>query len=169
MEFAEHNKYSFQAGKAKVSEDWSHLLELNLRNVITMRLGRDWATSLCSVFNVTVFSHARTLSCGRTIVCRSASMPQPDPCRQLRVPECLVKADSCGCGTEESRAVKGASWVHGICMQVLTVWDTTYKFLPRHTAQENGVLKFPDLREVDAVLESGAECAHTHDAVCGSL
>ena len=56
--FAEHDKYSFQAGQARVSEDWSHLLELNLRNVITMRLGRDWATSLCSVFNVTVFSHA---------------------------------------------------------------------------------------------------------------
>ena len=68
LEFAEHDKYSFQAGQAKVSEDWSHFLELNLRNVITMRLGRDWATSLCSVFNVTVFSHARKLSCGRTIV-----------------------------------------------------------------------------------------------------
>ena len=27
------------------SEDWSHLLELNLRNVITMRLGRDWASA----------------------------------------------------------------------------------------------------------------------------
>ena len=64
-------------------------------------------------------------------------MPQPDPCRQPRVPECLVKADSCGCGTEESRAVKGASWVHGMCMQVLTVWDITFKFLPRPTAQEN--------------------------------
>ena len=60
LEFAEHDKYSFQAGQAKVSEDWSHLLELNLRNVITMRLRRDWATWLCSVFNVTVFSHART-------------------------------------------------------------------------------------------------------------
>ena len=93
-------------------------------------------------------------------------MPQPDPCRQLRAPECLVKADSCGCGTEESRAVKGALWVHGICMQVLTVWDT---LLPRPSAQENEVLKFPDLREEDAVLDSGAECAHTHDAVCGSL
>ena len=95
--------------------------------------------------------------------------PEPDPCRQLRVPECLVKADSCGCGTEESRAVKGASWVHGICMQVLTVWDITFTFLPRPTAQENGVLKFPDLREEDAVLDSGAKCAHTHEAVCGSL
>ena len=60
LEFGEHDNYSFQAGQAKVSEDWSHLLELNLRNVIiiTMRLGRDWATTLCSVFNVTVFSHA---------------------------------------------------------------------------------------------------------------
>ena len=67
----------------------------------------------------------------------------------------LVKADSCGCGTEESRAVKGASWVHGICMQVLTVWDITFTFLPRPTAQENGVLKFPDLREEAAVLDSG--------------
>ena len=39
------------------------------------------------------------------------------------------------------------------------------------TTQENEVLKFPDLREEDAVLDSGAECAHTHthDAVCGSL
>ena len=55
FEFAEHDKYSFQAGQAKVSEDWSHLLELNLRNVITMRLGRDWATSLCSR------THARCL------------------------------------------------------------------------------------------------------------
>ena len=89
------------------------------------------------------------------------TMPQPDPCRQLRVPECLVKADSCGCGTEESRTVKGASWVHGICMQVHTVWDITFTFLPKPTAQENGVLKFPDLREEDAVLDSGAECAHT--------
>ena len=35
-------------------------------------------------------------------------------------------------------------------------------FLPRPTAQENEVLKFPDLREEDAVLDSGAECAHTH-------
>ena len=68
LEFAEHDKHSFQARQANVSEYWSHLLELNLRNVITMRLGRDWATSLCSVFNVAVFSHARTLSCGRTIV-----------------------------------------------------------------------------------------------------
>ena len=48
LEFADHDKYSFQAGQAKVSEDWSHLLELKIRNVITMRLGRDWATSLCS-------------------------------------------------------------------------------------------------------------------------
>ena len=54
-------------------------------------------------------------------------------------------------------------------MQVLTVWDITFTFLPRPTAQENGVLKFPDLREEDAVLDSGAECVHTHDAVCGSL
>ena len=88
-------------------------------------------------------------------------MPQPDPCRQLRVPECLVKADSSGCGTEESHTVKGASSVHGICVQVLTVWDITFTFLPR-AAQENEVLKFPDLREGDAVLDSGAECAHTH-------
>ena len=135
-----------------------------------MRLGRDWATSLCSVFNVIVFSHAPLARClVGARQCRSASMPQPDPCRQLRVPECLVKADSCGCGTEESRAVKGASWVHGICMQLLTLWDITFTFLPRPTAQENGVLKFPDLREEDAVLDSGAECAHTNDAVCGSL
>ena len=41
-----------------------------------------------------------------------------------------------------------------------------YIFLPRPAVQENGVLKFPDLREEDAVLDSGAECAHTHDAVC---
>ena len=107
LEFAEHDKYSFQAGQAKVSEDWSHLLELNLHNVKTMKLGRDWATSLCSVFNVTVFSHARTLSCGRTMVwicqCVTAwSMPSTSS---------LVKADSCGCGTEKSRAVKGTSWV----------------------------------------------------------
>ena len=54
-------------------------------------------------------------------------------------------------------------------MQVLTVWDITFTFLPRPTAQENEVLKFPDLREEDAVLGSGAECAHTHDPVCGSL
>ena len=45
----------------------------------------------------------------------------------------------------------------------------TFTFLPRRTAQENEVLKFPDMREEDAVLDSGAECAHTHDAVCGSL
>ena len=30
------------------------------------------------------------------------------------------------------------------------------------TAQENEVLKFPDLREEDVVLDSGAESAHTH-------
>ena len=54
-------------------------------------------------------------------------------------------------------------------MQVLTLWDITFTFLPRPTAQENGILKFPDLREEDAGLDSGAECAHTHDAVCGSL
>ena len=47
-------------------------------------------------------------------------------------------------------------------MQVLTVWDITFTFLPRPTAQEKGALKFPDLREEDAVLDSGAECAHTH-------
>ena len=51
-------------------------------------------------------------------------------------------------------------------MQELTVWDITCTFLPRPTAQENGVLKYPDLREEDntkyAVLDSGAECAHTH-------
>ena len=45
------------------------------------------------------------------------------------------------------------------------VWDITCTFLPRPTAQENGVLKYPDLREEDntkyAVLDSGAECAHT--------
>ena len=44
MEFAKPGKYSSQAGQAKVSEgreDWSLLLELNLRNVITMRPGRD--------------------------------------------------------------------------------------------------------------------------------
>ena len=53
--------------------------------------------------------------------------------------------------------------LHGICMQVLTVWDITFKFLPRPTAQENEVLKIPDLREKDAVLDSGADwCAHTH-------
>ena len=33
LEFAEHDNYSFQAGQAKVSEDWGHLLELNLRNL----------------------------------------------------------------------------------------------------------------------------------------
>ena len=37
-------------------------------------------------------------------------------------------------------------------------------FLPR-PAQENGLLKFPDLREEDntlyAALDSGAECEHT--------
>ena len=49
LEFAEHDNYSFHAGQAKVSEDWSHLLELNLRNVKTMRLGRD------CMGNVTVF------------------------------------------------------------------------------------------------------------------
>ena len=49
------------------------------------------------------------------------------------------------------------------------LWDITFTFLPRPAAQENGVLKFPDLREEDAVLDSGAECAHTNDAVCGSL
>ena len=49
----------------------------------------------------------------------------------------------------------------------------TFTFLPRPIAQENGVLKFPDLREEDAVLDSGAECAHTHMmqyvAVCDLL
>ena len=30
LEFAEHDKYSFQAGQANVCQDWSHLLELNL-------------------------------------------------------------------------------------------------------------------------------------------
>ena len=57
LEFEEHDKYSFQAGQAKVSEDWSHLLELNLRNVITMRLGRDWATSLCSRTHAVLWAH----------------------------------------------------------------------------------------------------------------
>ena len=45
--------------------------------------------------------------------------------------------------------LKGASWVHGICMQVLTVRDITCTFLPRPAAQENWVLKFPHLREED--------------------
>ena len=53
--------------------------------------------------------------------------------------------------------------IHGTCMQDLTIWVITYTFLPRPAAQENGVLKFPDLREEDntfyAVLDSGAECA----------
>ena len=43
LEFAEPSKHSSQAGQAKVSEgreEWSLLL-LNLRKVITMRLGRD--------------------------------------------------------------------------------------------------------------------------------
>ena len=66
---------------------------------------------------------------------------------------------------QDRRELKGASWIHGICMQELTVWDITCTFLPRPTAQENGVLKYPDLREEDntkyAVLDSGAECAHT--------
>ena len=50
-------------------------------------------------------------------------------------------------------------------MQVLTVLDitSTCTILSRPTAQENGVLKFPDLREEDntyhAVLGSGAKCA----------
>ena len=131
LEFAEHDKYSFQAGQAKVSEDWSPLLELNLRNVITMRLGRDWATSLCSVFKVTVFSHART-----AVLWAHDSVDLPVfhsliHAVSFESPECLVKADSCGCGTEESRAVKGASWVHGICMQVLTVWDITFTFFAK--------------------------------------
>ena len=123
--------------------------------------------------NVTVFCVQRHCVLARTHArchvgprkCRSASMPQPDPCRQLRVPECLVKADSCGCGTEESRAVKGAPWVHGICkcMQVLTVWDIKFTFLPRPTAQENEVLKFPDLREEDAACVGFRSwvCTHT--------
>ena len=54
--------------------------------------------------------------------------------------------------------------IHGTCMQALTVWDITCTFLPRPAAQENGDLKFLDLREVDntfyAVLDSEAECAH---------
>ena len=51
----------------------------------------------------TVFLHARTPSRGRTVLW-TACMPQPDPCRQLWVPECLAEAGSqrCRCGTEES-------------------------------------------------------------------
>ena len=57
--------------------------------------------------------------------------------------------------------------------EVLTVWDITSAFLSRPTAQENGVLKFSDLREEDNnisvlcwILELSV---HTHDAVFGSL
>ena len=90
-------------------------------------------------------------------------VPQPDPCRQLRVPECLFKADSCGCGTEENCAVKGASWVHAWNLPASShrlEYYINFTFLPRSrpTAQENGVLKFPYLREGDAVFDSGAEC-----------
>ena len=46
-------------------------------------------------------------------------------------------------------------------MQVLTVWDTAFTFLPRPTAQENGVLKFPDLRGEDAgVVFRSRVCTH---------
>ena len=59
LEFAEHDKYSFQTRQAKVSEDWSHLLELNLRNVMTMRLGK-------GLGNVTVFCVQRHCVLART-------------------------------------------------------------------------------------------------------
>ena len=96
----------------------------------------------------TVFLHARTPSRGRTVllICLYAlawSMPSTlssrMSCRgrQLTLP------------LRDRRELKGASWVHGICMQVLTVWNITCTFLPRPAAQENWVLKFPDLREED--------------------
>ena len=44
-------------------------------------------------------------------------------------------------------------------MQVLTVWDITFTFLPRPTAQENGVLKSPDLRMLCWIQELSV---HTH-------
>ena len=125
-----------------------------------MRPGRDnrLGNALCSCTHPCHLVGAWWCTC----TSRSASMPQPDPCRQLRVPECLAKADSSRCGTEES-------WKepHGYK-------ESAYKFSPSwilhvHFCQDiycpgNGVFKFPDLREEDntyTVLDSGAECAHT--------
>ena len=69
LEFAKLGKYSSQAGQAKVSEgreDWSLLLELKLRNVITMRPGRDirlpdWAT-YCVLARAHLPSRGRTMA-----------------------------------------------------------------------------------------------------------
>ena len=138
MEFAEPGKHSSQAGQAEVCEDcedWSLLLELNLWNAITMRPGRDNRLDNC------VLARTHTVSCVHKLWCRS--MPSTSsPRMSCRGRQQLLR---------ERRELKGA-WVHGICMQVLTIWDVTCTFLPRPTAQENGVLKFPDLKEEDKML-----------------
>ena len=94
-------------------------------------------------------------------------MPQTDPCHQLQVTECLVE-QTAAFAVRDRRELKEASWVHGICMQVLTFWDFFSLCLylcisARPSVQEYGVLKFPDLREEEsiyyAVSVSGAEFA----------
>ena len=94
----------------------------------------------------TVFLHARTLSRGRTVlwICLYAvawfmpsTLSHRMSCRGRQLP------------LRDGRELKRALWVHWICMQVLTAWDITWKSLPRPAAQENGLLKFPDLREED--------------------
>ena len=156
LEFAEPGKYSSQAGQAKVSEgreDWSLLLELNHWNVM-MRPERD--NRLGNVLR----THAHHLVGARW--CRSASMPQPVPCRQLQIQNVLPRQTAAVAGQKRAeRSLMGTWNLHASSHRP----GYTCTFLPRPTAEENGVLKFPDLREEDntkyVVFDSGAECAHT--------
>ena len=57
-------------------------------------------------------------------------MPQPD----RSVPSTSSPRTSCRgrqLPLRDRRVLKGASWVQGIFIQVLTVWDSTCTFLPR--------------------------------------
>ena len=130
LEFAKPGKYSSQAGQAKVSdregrEDWSLLLELNLWNVITMRPGRD--IRLGNVLGSR--THAFAVSWahdGADLPMQYApawAMPSTSSPRMSFRGRQLPLRDR--------RELKGASWVHGIFMQVFTVWDSTCTFFAK--------------------------------------
>ena len=102
----------------------------------------------------------------------SASMQQPDPCRQLRVPECLAEADSCRCETEES-------WKepHGYMESAHSCKSLRSGILHVHFCQDLLPRKMEfwstqiwEKRIIPSMLCWIQELSvHTHNAVCGSL
>ena len=129
--------------------------------------GLGYVTVFC-VQRHCVLARTHTLSCGRTKwctivqICQYAtawSMPSTSSTRMSCKGRQLRLQDRREPRSE--RSLMGTWNLHANSHR-LGYFIYIFTFLPRPTAQENEVLKFPDLREEDAVLDSGAECAHTH-------